>query len=66
MDFCDASKRITDSLEINEKFNFISDFLNKKSIIQCLFENKKIKEITFLVDFMIKSNDDFLYAKILI
>jgi len=66
MDFCEAAKRILDSLEINEKFNFICDFPNKKSIIQCLFENKKIKEITFIVDYMIKSNDDFLYAKILI
>ena len=53
----DRIKRVKDSFDINEKINYQCDFLNQKSFVQCLFENKKIKELTFLIDQMIKLNE---------
>ena len=43
---------------INKSFNLIIDFENQKSLIQYLLEKERIKEVNFIVDYLIKNNNE--------
>ena len=42
---------------INKSFNLIIDFENQKSLIQYLLEIDRIKEVNFIVNYLIKNNN---------
>ena len=43
---------------INKSFNLIIDFENQKSLIEYLLEKERIKEVNFIVDYLIKNNNE--------
>jgi hypothetical protein len=42
---------------INKSFNFIIDFENQISLIQYLLGKNRIKEVNFIVNYLIKNNN---------
>jgi len=50
-------KNFQKSMVINLSCNLIIDFENQKSLIQYLLENKRIKEVNFIVNYLIKNNN---------
>jgi hypothetical protein len=41
---------------LNKSFNLIIDFENQKTLIQYLLEIERIKEVNFIVNYLIKNN----------
>jgi hypothetical protein len=48
-------KRFKKSFEINPVFDYMSDFKNRESIIEALVEAKKVKELVYLVNYVLKN-----------
>ena len=44
-----------ESFEINPVFDYMSDFIKRKSIIEGLVEAKKMKELAYLVNYILKN-----------
>lgn len=44
---------------IDSSFNFICDFVNQKTMIQYLLEKNKIREVNFIVNYLIKNSNEF-------
>jgi hypothetical protein len=42
---------------LNKSFNLIIDFENQKTLIQYLLEIERIKEVNFIVNYLIKNNN---------
>ena len=51
-----ANERFFESFEIDQLYGYYADPFNKISIIQCLVEANKIKELNYLVNEHIKNN----------
>jgi hypothetical protein len=47
------------SMVMDSSFNFVCDFVNQKTIIQLLIEENKIKEVNFIVNYIIKNSNEF-------
>ena len=47
------------SMVMDSSFNFVCDFLNQKTMIQLLIEKNKIKEVNFIVNYIIKNSNEF-------
>ena len=52
-------KDYSKSMVIDSSFNFICDFVNQKTMIQYLLEKDKIREVNFIVNYLIKNSNDF-------
>ncbi len=48
-------KRFYKSFEINPVFDYMSDFKKRESIIEGLVEAKKMKELVYLVNYILKN-----------
>jgi hypothetical protein len=48
-------KRFYESFEINPVFDYMSDFKFRESIIEALVEAKKMKELVYLVNYVMKN-----------
>jgi hypothetical protein len=59
-------ERFINSFEINPVFDYMSDFKKRESIIEGLVEAKKMKELIYLVNYILKSNVDQLILNIFI
>ena len=46
------------SIDLDNTFNLMCDFVNQKTLIEFLLENKKMKEANQIVDNLIKHNSD--------
>ena len=44
---------------MDSSFNFVCDFVNQKTIIQLLIEKNKIKEVNFIVNYLIRNSNKF-------
>ncbi len=53
------------SIDLDNTFNLMCDFVNQKTLIEFLLENKKMKEANQIVDDLIKNNYDNSSLKIL-
>ena len=58
----DLISRLASSFELDPFFDLKCNFLSQETLIQSLFEAKKMKEVIFLVDYMIREgrNKNFL------
>ena len=45
-------------MDINTSFEYMSDFTKRESIIEGLVEAKKMKELVYLVNYILRSNAD--------
>ena len=52
-------KDYSNSMVIDSSFNFICDFVNQKTMIQYLLEKNKIREVNFIVNYLIKNSNEF-------
>ena len=52
-------KDYSKSMVIDSSFNFICDFVNQKTMIQYLLEKNKIREVNFIVNYLIKNSNEF-------
>ena len=50
--------RFYKSFEINPVYDYMSDFTKRESIIEGLVEAKKMKELVYLVNYILKSDAD--------
>ena len=53
------------SIDLDNTFNLMCDFVTQKTLIEFLLENKKMKEANQIVDDLIKNNYDNSSLKIL-
>jgi uncharacterized alpha/beta hydrolase family protein len=52
-------KDYSKSIVIDSSFNFICDYVNQKTMIQYLLEKNKIREVNFVVNYLIKNSNEF-------
>ena len=57
---------IIKSFEINPVFDYMPDYTKRESIIEGLVESKKMKELVYLVIYVLKNKGDQLILNILI
>ena len=53
-------------MEINPVFDYMSDFKKRESIIEVLVEAKKMKEVVYLVNSILKNNANQISLNIFI
>jgi hypothetical protein len=53
-------------MDINTSFEYMSDFTKRESIIEGLVEAKKMKELVYLVNYILRNNADQLILNIFI